>query len=255
MRDRRARDQERAGHVDAEDVLEGRRREVEQRALAADAGVEDERVEAAEVVDRLDDGALGVRLDARVGDDREPADLDGDLPDRPGPPAGHADLVAVGREPARDRRADAGAAAGDERDPGHAAQVLDDLLVVDRVAEGEAEALADPHRREQVVLLVRGAEELERRGPLPDRRDDAVAAARARELVHGRVVVAAGLEPGEVADVDDRRVVVRRPGLREALERHRGLDHAPLVGGARARRTSRPASRRGRPGCRARRCA
>ena len=107
--------------------------------------------------------------------------------------------------------ADARAAARDEGDPGHRAQVLDDLLVVDRVAEGEPEALADSHRREQVVLLVLGAEESEGRRSLPDRRDHAVAAARARELVHGRVVVAAGLEPGEVADVDDGRVVVGRP--------------------------------------------
>ena len=34
-------------------------------------GVEDERVEAAEPVDRLGDRALRIRLDARVGDDRQ----------------------------------------------------------------------------------------------------------------------------------------------------------------------------------------
>ena len=86
----------------------------------------------------------------------------------------------------------------------------------------------------------RRAEELERRAALPDRRDDAVAAAGARELVHGRVVVAARLEPGEVAHVDDRRVVVRRARLREPLERHRRLRDA----GARRRRRCR---RRWRP--------
>ena len=91
----------------------------------------------------------------------------------------------------------------------------DGLEVVDRVAEREAEALPHPHRGERRVLLVGGAEELERRRPLPDLRDDAVAAARPHELVDGRVVVAAGREAGEVADVHDRRVVVRRPGLRD----------------------------------------
>ena len=53
-------------------------------AGAADAGVEDERVEAAEALDRLGHRALGIRLDAGVGDDREPVDLGGDLLDRPG---------------------------------------------------------------------------------------------------------------------------------------------------------------------------
>ena len=119
VRDRRTGDQERSRHVDAEDVLEGGRREIEQRSLAADAGVEDERVEPAEVVDRLDDGALRIRLHAGVRDDREPADLDRDLPDRPGAPAGDADLVAVSREPSGDRGADPRAAARDEGDPGH----------------------------------------------------------------------------------------------------------------------------------------
>ena len=52
---------------------------------------------------------------------------------------------------------------------------------------------------------------------LPDLGDRAVAAARAHELVHGGVVVAPGGEPREVADVDERRVVVRRARLGEAL--------------------------------------
>ena len=108
----------------AEDVLERRRVEIEQRALAADPGVEDERVEAAEAVDRLRDGALGVGRDARVGDDREAADLARDLLDRPRPATRDRDRVPVGREPPRDRRADARATAGDERDPGHARRSL-----------------------------------------------------------------------------------------------------------------------------------
>ena len=63
-------------------LLEARRREVDEGALAADSGIEDERVEAAEVVDRFGNGALGVRLDARVGDDRETAELVCHLVDR-----------------------------------------------------------------------------------------------------------------------------------------------------------------------------
>ena len=98
------------------------------------------------------------------------------------------------------------------------------------------------------MLLVPGTRELEGRAPLPDGREHAVAAARARELVHRRVVVAPGLEPGEVADVDDRRVVVRRPGLREALQRHGRLGDAALVGGARAAERRARLARRGPPG-------
>src|SRR4029079_10984693 len=131
--------------------------------------------------------------------------------------------------------------------PGSSPQVLDDLLVVDGVAEREAEALADPDRREQVVLLVIRAEELQRRTPLPDRRYHPVAAARAGELVHGRVVVTARLEPGKVAHVDDRRIVVGRAALGDPLEGDGGLRDPALVGGAGgAERGSRPHARIGR---------
>ena len=82
-------------------------------------GVEDERVEAAEAVDRLGDGALGVGGEARVGDDREAAGLRRHLLDRTAPPARDGDRVAIGGEPAGDGRADARPAAGDERDGGH----------------------------------------------------------------------------------------------------------------------------------------
>ena len=101
--------------------------------------------------------------------------------------------------------------------------------VVDRVGEREAEALAHPHGRQRVVLLVRCAVELERCRALPDLRDRALAAPRADELVHRGIVVAAGLEPREVAHVDERRIVVGRARLRDALERDGSLGEAPVV--------------------------
>ena len=76
---------------DAEDVVPRCRVEVAQRALAADARVADERVEAAEALDRRRDRALRIADVARVGDDREPADLGRDLLDRPGAPPGDGD--------------------------------------------------------------------------------------------------------------------------------------------------------------------
>src|SRR4249920_3563391 len=103
------------------------------------------------------------------------------------------------------------------------------LEVVDRVGEREAEARADAGRGQGGVLLARRVEELERRRPLADLRDRAVAALCAHQLVHGRVVVAAGGEAGEVAPVHQRRVVVLGPGLRDALRRDRALGDQPAV--------------------------
>ena len=111
--------QERPGHVRAKHLLEARRREIDEGALAADSGIEDERIEAAEVGHRFGNGALGVRLAARVGDDRETAQFLCHLVDRALPPARDRDVVAVGGQAAGDSRADARAPAGDERDPGH----------------------------------------------------------------------------------------------------------------------------------------
>ena len=95
------------------------RLEVVQRADSTDAGVEDERVEAAEAVDGLGNGANGIVRDARVGDDGEAVHLGRDLLDRAAPSAGDRHLVPVHREPARHGRPDAGAAARDEGDLGH----------------------------------------------------------------------------------------------------------------------------------------
>ena len=114
--DRRPSHQERPRDVDSEDALERVRVELEQVAGAADARIEDERVEATEPVDRLGNRASGIRLDARIGDDGKAADLGGHLLDRPGAAAGHRDRIPVGGEPPCRRGADARSAAGDERD-------------------------------------------------------------------------------------------------------------------------------------------
>ena len=68
---------------DAEDVVPRLGVERPERALAADPGVADERVEAAEAVDGRRPRRARRPPRARVGDDREPADLGGDLLDRP----------------------------------------------------------------------------------------------------------------------------------------------------------------------------
>ena len=127
------------------DALEGLEVEVEQRALAADAGVENERVEAVRtgsIVSATTRPASSAARPCRRRAARPPISL-ATSSIGAGPPSRHGDRVAVGGKPPGDRRADARAAAGDERGPAHAAQVLDDLLVVDGVAEGEPEALAD----------------------------------------------------------------------------------------------------------------
>src|SRR3954466_13337534 len=90
------------------------------------------------------------------------------------------------------------------------------LEVVDRVGEGEAEAGADADRSEGGVLLAWRVEELERGGPLVGLRHRAVAAPGRPQLVHGRGVVGAGRQAREVAAVHERRVVVLRPGVRDA---------------------------------------
>src|SRR6476661_367289 len=109
------------------------------------------------------------------------------------------------------------------------------LEVVDRVCEREAEALADPDGREGGVLLARRVVELERRRALVDRRDRAVAAPRPHQLVDGRVVVATRREPREVAAVDERRIVVRRPRFGLALGRDRPPREQTPMGRAHAR--------------------
>ncbi len=105
-------------------LLEGLRFEVEQRALSSDAGVEDERVEAAEAVDRRRNDALGVGGDTRVGDDRKAVDLARYGFDRARPSPRDGNRISVGGEPAGDCGADARATAGDEGHAGHGRRSL-----------------------------------------------------------------------------------------------------------------------------------
>ncbi len=124
MADRSARDEERAGQVDAEDVLELVRVGVEQRPRAADAGVEHDGVEALERRHGVGDGALGVGGDCGVGHDREPSDLGGDGFDGLAPAARDGDAVAVRGEPPCHGRADPRAAARDERGAAHSSRTV-----------------------------------------------------------------------------------------------------------------------------------
>ena len=81
------------------------------------AGVRDQHVDAAEVVeDRLHRGAGGCRI-RRIRDDRHRADGGLDRLQRLDPAADDDDVRALGGESLGDRGSDAGAAAGDHHDP------------------------------------------------------------------------------------------------------------------------------------------
>ena len=131
-------------------------------------------------------------------------------------------------------------------------ELLDGLEVVDRVGEREAVAPPDLDRARAACAPRRARRSSSSsRVALPDLGHRAVAAARAHELVDLRVVVAAGGQAREVADVDDRR---RRCGPSRSL----GASSVTRARRARARApsTSPPKREPGRtPGRRAARRA
>ena len=108
---------ERPGQVRAQHRVPPFRRLLSHGPAQPDARVADEDVEPAECLLGRSDSLLGIRRVARVAHDRERAGLLGDRLERLAAAAGDADAVPVCCQAARDCRADAGPASGDERDP------------------------------------------------------------------------------------------------------------------------------------------